>query len=123
MFMSLKACVKAERMTLGPRSITSPEAMCKVFGSMPNLVAIDLSGITRVDDQVIKTLAQTCRGLQGLNLNGCRLVGDEAVCLLAANCKNLRRVSDSPFSLLCRLPLYTFFYQPEAVRPEDLLRL
>jgi F-box and leucine-rich repeat protein GRR1 len=67
--------------------------MCRVFGSMPNLVAIDLSNISRVDDTVIKTLAQTCPGLQGLNINGCKLVGDEAICALAANCKSLRRVS------------------------------
>jgi F-box and leucine-rich repeat protein GRR1 len=67
--------------------------MCRVFGSMPHLVAIDLSNISRVDDTVIKTLAQTCPGLQGLNINGCKLVGDEAICALAANCKSLRRVS------------------------------
>jgi F-box and leucine-rich repeat protein GRR1 len=93
MFMSLRACVKTERMTLGPRSMTSPRAMCQVFGSMPKLVAIDLSNLSLVDDAVIKTLAQTCTGLQGLNINGCRLVGDEAICLLAEKCKNLRRVS------------------------------
>jgi len=93
MFMSLQACTKTERMTLGPKSITSAKAMCRVFGSMPNLVAIDLSNISRVDDTVIKTLAETCPGLQGLNINGCKLVGDEAVCALAANCKSLRRVS------------------------------
>lgn len=97
MFMSLQACVKTERMTLGPRSTTSSKAMCTVFGNMPNLVAIDLSNLSRVDDTVIKTLAQTCIGLQGLNINGCKLVGDEAVSLLAANCKGLRRVSLTRF--------------------------
>lgn len=81
-------------MTLGPTSITSPGAMCRVFRQMPNLVSVDLSSLVQVNDEVIKTLAGTCpKTLQGLNINGCRMVGDEAVCLLAEKCHNLRRVS------------------------------
>lgn len=68
--------------------------MCRVFRHMPNLVSVDLSSLVQVNDEVIKTLAETCPNtLQGLNINGCRMVGDEAVCLLAEKCHNLRRVS------------------------------
>jgi F-box and leucine-rich repeat protein GRR1 len=92
-FMALKKCTKTERMTPGPKSDPSSKAMSEVFRHMPNLCAVDLSHMRQVDDPVVKALAETCSGLQGLNVTMCRLVGDEAISLLADKCKNLRRVS------------------------------
>lgn len=92
-FEPWKACVRAERLTLGKNTKVSARALRTVLKEMPKLIALDLAKVMLCDDSVIRTLAETCEDLQGLNINGCVMVGDEAMKLVADKCRSMRRVS------------------------------
>lgn len=88
-----KACTRAERVTLGGSSRLTAQTLAKVLGQMPNMIALDLNRVMLCDDRVLRTVAETAPGLQGLNLNGCAMVGDESMKLVAERCRLMRRVS------------------------------
>lgn len=60
-----------------------------------NLIALDLTEIKSVNDELLLILAKNCKKLQGLNLSGCNQVTDKGLEAIALNCPAIRRVSFS----------------------------
>lgn len=110
LFCRLAQCDRLERLTLVNCLAISDDALSRVLPSLPNLVAIDLTGVTKTSDTVIVGLATASKRLQGINLTGCKNVTDVGVLALAENCPLLRRVklsglehvTDSPVSALAK---------------------
>jgi F-box and leucine-rich repeat protein GRR1 len=68
---------------------------------MPELVAVDLSGLTKTKDEVVQAIAKTSERLQGLNLIGCTAVTDKGIIALAEQSALLRRVRALELLFLC----------------------
>ncbi|KAF8450517.1 hypothetical protein L210DRAFT_3639612 [Boletus edulis BED1] len=110
LFCRLAQCDRLERLTLVNCHAISDDALARVLPCLPNLVAIDLTGVTKTSDTVIAGLAAASKRLQGINLSGCKIVSDVGVLALAANCPLLRRVklsglehvTDAPVSALAK---------------------
>ena len=110
LFSRLAQCDRLERLTLVNCHAISDDALSRVLPCLPNLVAIDLTGVTKTSDSVIAGLAAASKRLQGINLSGCKNVTDLGVLALAANCPLLRRVklsglehvTDAPVSALAK---------------------
>ena len=108
LFCSFAQCDQLERLTLVNCHAISDDALSRVLPCLPNLVAIDLTGVTTTSDSVIAGLAAALKRLQGINLNDCKNVSDVGVLALATNCPLLRRVklsglehvTDAPISAL-----------------------
>ncbi|KAG1752626.1 uncharacterized protein EDB91DRAFT_1045047 [Suillus paluster] len=110
LFSRLAQCDHLERLTLVNCNSISEDALLRVLPCLPNLVAIDLTGVVETSDHVVIGLASAARRLQGINLAGCRQVTDAGVYALASNCPLLRRVklsgvdqvTDGPVSALAK---------------------
>ncbi|KIJ58308.1 hypothetical protein HYDPIDRAFT_55403, partial [Hydnomerulius pinastri MD-312] len=110
LFCRLAQCDRLERLTLVNCHAISDDALSRVLPCLPNLVAIDLTGVTETSDRVVTGLASAAKRLQGINLSGCKNVTDIGVFALAANCPLLRRVklsgleqvTDPPVSALAK---------------------
>ncbi|KAG9317471.1 hypothetical protein JVU11DRAFT_1673 [Chiua virens] len=110
LFCRLAQCDRLERLTLVNCHAISDDALSRVLPCLPNLVAIDLTGVTRTSDSVVAGLAAASKRLQGINLSGCKNVTDFGVLALANNCPLLRRVklsglehvTDAPVSALAK---------------------
>ncbi|KAG8218649.1 hypothetical protein J3R82DRAFT_4314 [Butyriboletus roseoflavus] len=110
LFCRLAQCDRLERLTLVNCHAISDDALSRVLPCLPNLVAIDLTGVTKTSDTVIAGLAAASKRLQGINLSGCKNVSDVGVLALATNCPLLRRVklsglehvTDAPVSALAK---------------------
>ena len=110
LFCRLAQCDRLERLTLVNCHAISDDALSRVLPCLPNLVAIDLTGVTKTSDTVIAGLAAASKRLQGINLSGCKNVTDVGVLALATNCPLLRRVklsglehvTDAPVSALAK---------------------
>ncbi|KAG6336533.1 hypothetical protein ID866_2555 [Astraeus odoratus] len=92
LFCRLAQCDRLERLTLVNCSAVSEDALVRVLTRLPNLIAIDLTGVTETTDKVILGLASVSRRLQGINLTGCKHVTDIGLFGLARECPLLRRV-------------------------------
>lgn len=92
LFSRLAQCDRLERLTLVNCSAISEAALLRVLTRLPNLIAIDLTGVVETTDNVISGLTAVSKRLQGINLTGCKLVTDEGVFSLARECSLLRRV-------------------------------
>ncbi|WWD06057.1 hypothetical protein V865_004142 [Kwoniella europaea PYCC6329] len=95
LFSRLSACTRLERLTISNCVGLSSKAIIHVISHLHDLVSIDLSGITQVDDGVLEELARSCGKLQAVNLSDCRLIGDEGVRALGEGCRLLRRAKFS----------------------------
>ena len=110
LFCRLAQCDRLERLTLVNCHAISDDALSRVLPCLPNLVAIDLTGVAKTSDTVIAGLAAASKRLQGINLSGCKNVTDVGVLSLATNCPLLRRVklsgleqvTDAPVSALAK---------------------
>ncbi|KAJ1308987.1 hypothetical protein OPQ81_004669 [Rhizoctonia solani] len=85
-------CTRLERLTLVNCTNVTDESLEAILSKMPNLVALDLTGVGLVTDRSITALAHTASRLQGINLGGCKLVTDAGIVELATHCTLLRRV-------------------------------
>lgn len=85
-------CSRLERLTLAGNRSLDAKTLIKVVSCMPELVAVDLSGVIKTTDEVVETIAKTSGRLQGLNLSGCTLISDKGVIALAERSTLLRRV-------------------------------
>jgi F-box and leucine-rich repeat protein GRR1 len=92
LFSRVAQCVRLERLTLVNCKSISDEMLARVLPWFPNLVAIDLTGVSETNDKAIIALASSSKRLQGINLGGCKRVTDRGVLALAGNCALLRRV-------------------------------
>ncbi|KAF9247362.1 hypothetical protein BU15DRAFT_39178 [Melanogaster broomeanus] len=92
LFCRLAQCDRLERLTLVNCHAISDDALSRVLPFLPNLVAIDLTGVVKTSDTVVTGLASASKRLQGINLSGCKNVTDVGVFSLASNCPLLRRV-------------------------------
>lgn len=109
-FSGLSQCTRLERLTLINCNALTDEGLSEVLPCFPNLVALDLTGVTDVTDKSIVALASSTGRLQGINLSGCKNLTDKAILALAANCRLLRRVklsnveqiTDEPVSALAK---------------------
>ncbi|KIJ20312.1 hypothetical protein PAXINDRAFT_127013 [Paxillus involutus ATCC 200175] len=110
LFSRLAQCDRLERLTLVNCHAISDDALSRVLPCLPNIVAIDLTGVVKTSDAVITGLASASKRLQGINLSGCKNVTDVGVFSLAINCPLLRRVklsgleqvTDAPVSALAK---------------------
>lgn len=100
LFSRLAQCDRLERLTLVNCASISDEPLARVLPCLPNLVAIDLTGVAECTDRAIVGLASVAKRLQGINLGGCRKVSDRGILALANNCPLLRRVKLSGVDLL-----------------------
>ncbi|CEH12429.1 Leucine rich repeat proteins, some proteins contain F-box [Ceraceosorus bombacis] len=91
-FRSIAACTRVERLTLSDCKHLSNKVLEEVLTQTKNIVAIDLTGVTGLEDGALKILAATCPRLQGINLSGCQQLSSEAVANLARAAPLLRRV-------------------------------
>lgn len=101
----LAQCERLERLTLVNCELITGETLSRVLPHFPNLVAIDLSGVTNVSNEAIVGLATAAKRLQGINLAGCKNVSDEGILALANNCPLLRRVKLSGLALITDEPI------------------
>ncbi|KAL1408918.1 SCF ubiquitin ligase complex subunit [Vanrija albida] len=92
LFRGIAACKRLERLTLSGAVHLSPKALNDVFRELNDLIAIDVSGVTDVDDTVAQEIAISCPKTQGLNLTDCKQLTDEGLLAIAASMKNLRRI-------------------------------
>lgn len=92
LFARLAQCDRLERLTLVNCSAISEVALLRVLTRLPNLIAIDLTGVVETTDKVISGLTSASKHLQGINLTGCKHITDEGVLSLARECSLLRRV-------------------------------
>ncbi|KIK67956.1 hypothetical protein GYMLUDRAFT_155017 [Collybiopsis luxurians FD-317 M1] len=104
-FCHFGKCDRLERLTLVNCNQLSQAALVQTLPSFPNLVAVDLTGVTNTSDEAIVGLASAAERLQGINLTGCKHVSDEGVLALASNCPLLRRVKLSGLEDLTDKPL------------------
>lgn len=110
-FSVFACCVRLERLTMVNCDHISADALTRVLPFYPNLIALDLSGVSNVTDEAIIAFALEARRLQGINLTGCIKISDKAVMTLAQNCPLLRRVkmsgvvdlTDKPVTALAEL--------------------
>ncbi len=109
-------CSRVERLTLTGASRLSTQALKKVVGGMPALVAVDLSQVAAVEEQVMVQIARRCDRLQGMNLSGCKMVGDEGMSAIAGQCGMLRRVRSGSYATGSSL---TFVGQARRLSPPD----
>ncbi|CCO28119.1 SCF E3 ubiquitin ligase complex F-box protein grrA AltName: Full=F-box and leucine-rich repeat protein grrA [Rhizoctonia solani AG-1 IB] len=92
MISRIADCTRLERLTLVNCVHLTDESLEGILSKMPNLVALDLTGVSSVSDRSIGALARTASRLQGINLGGCKMVTDEGIIQLATHCTLLRRV-------------------------------
>ncbi|TFK71786.1 RNI-like protein [Pluteus cervinus] len=104
-FAAFHNCDRLERLTLINCDRLSGEVLAQTLPCFPNLVAVDLNGVSSTTDAAIVGLAQAARRLQGINLAGCSAVTDVGVMALAQNCAYLRRVKLSGLEALTDKPV------------------
>lgn len=92
----LKMCTRCERLTLVNATKLSSRAVAGLISQMPDLIALDLTGCTNVEDEVLHTMAKSNLRLQGINLTGCKRITDTGLTALAGKLPLLRRVSTAP---------------------------
>lgn len=92
LFSRLALCDRLERLTLVNCSAVSEDALIRVLTRLPNLIAIDLTGVIEMSDKVILGVASVSKRLQGINLTGCKNITDTGLFGLARDCAFLRRV-------------------------------
>ncbi|WOO82832.1 SCF E3 ubiquitin ligase complex F-box protein grrA [Vanrija pseudolonga] len=97
LFRGIAVCKRLERLTLAGAVHLTPKALNDVFRELKELIAIDVSGVTDVDDEVTQGIAANCPKTQGLNLTDCKQLTDEGVLAIAGSMKNLRRVRRERF--------------------------
>ncbi|CAE6535153.1 unnamed protein product [Rhizoctonia solani] len=85
-------CTRLERLTLVSCVNLTDESLEGILSKMPNLVALDLTGVGSVTDRSITAVSRIASRLQGINLGGCKLITDQGITQLAKNCTLLRRV-------------------------------
>jgi len=103
LFSIFSRCSRLERLTLiGCKHITS-EMLAQVLQSFSNLVAIDLTSVTKTSSDSLISLSSVATRLQGINLSGCDKVTDPGIIALASACPLLRRVKLSGLTLLTDL--------------------
>ncbi|CUA69166.1 SCF E3 ubiquitin ligase complex F-box protein grrA [Rhizoctonia solani] len=85
-------CTRLERLTLVSCVNLTDGSLEGILSKMPNLVALDLTGVGSVTDRSITAVSRIASRLQGINLGGCKLITDEGITQLARNCTLLRRV-------------------------------
>jgi F-box and leucine-rich repeat protein GRR1 len=100
LFSRLAQCDRLERLTLVNCAAISDGPLARVLPCLPNLVAIDLTGVVECTDRAIVGLASAAKRLQGINLGGCRKVSDRGILALANRCPLLRRVKLSGVELI-----------------------
>lgn len=105
LFSRLAQCDRLERLTLVNCASISVEPLARVLPCLPNLVAIDLTGVAECTDKAIVGLASVAKRLQGINLAGCKRVSDRGIMALAVNCPLLRRVKLSNVELITDGPV------------------
>ena len=105
LFSRLAQCDRLERLTLVNCAAISDEPLARVLPCLPNLVAIDLTGVVECTDRAIIGLARAARRLQGINLGGCRKVSNLGILALAERCPLLRRVKLSGVELITDEPV------------------
>ncbi|KAF8631598.1 hypothetical protein AX15_002346 [Amanita polypyramis BW_CC] len=91
-FSVFARCDRLERLTLVNCEHISSTALSRILPCFTDLVAIDLSGAARTNNDAIISLALSAKRLQGINLAGCTEVSDAGIITLALNCPLLRRV-------------------------------
>jgi F-box and leucine-rich repeat protein GRR1 len=72
-----------------------------VLSCTPNLVALDLTNVCHVTDQIISVLAATSPNLRTVNLKGCTKVTGEGIFSLARSCSSMWHIK------LCELDQVT----------------
>jgi F-box and leucine-rich repeat protein GRR1 len=91
-FSIFARCDRLERLTLVNCEYITSVALSRILPCFTDLVAIDLSGAIRTNNDAIISLALSAKRLQGINLAGCTEVSDDGIVALALNCPLLRRV-------------------------------
>ena len=91
-FSIFARCDRLERLTLVNCEYITSATLSRILPCFTDLVAIDLSGAIRTNNDAIISLAVSAKRLQGINLAGCTEVSDDGVVALALNCPLLRRV-------------------------------
>ncbi|KAG5648911.1 hypothetical protein DXG03_000260 [Asterophora parasitica] len=99
------SCDRLERLTLINCENITVNALTRVLPSYPNLVAVDLTGVTNTTNEAVIGLALAAKRLQGINLAGCTNVSDEGILAFAQNCPMLRRVKLSGLTTLTDAPI------------------
>ncbi|KAF8897707.1 hypothetical protein BD779DRAFT_1465829 [Infundibulicybe gibba] len=99
-FTAFAKCDRLERLTLVNCDSLTSRVLSRTLPCFPNLVAIDLTGVTNTTNEAIIGLASSASRLQGINLAGCTQVSDQGITALARNCPLLRRVKLSGVALL-----------------------
>lgn len=90
--LGLRDCTRLQRITwTGCSSLTAP-AIQSLLPSWPDLLTVDLSGVTCMDDPTLSLLARSCPQLQCLYLAHCDKLGEDAVLDLIISCPWLRRL-------------------------------
>lgn len=98
-FVEFDVCTSVERLALGRAKQITSEAMCRVLGQMGKLVVLSLSGVSKVNDKVLTTIAKSCKKLEGLDLTDCNAITDLGMLQVADSCRSLRKVGLFRFSL------------------------
>ena len=91
-FSIFARCDRLERLTLVNCEYITSVTLSRILPCFTDLVAIDLSGAIRTNNDAITSLALSAKRLQGINLAGCTEVSDDGIVALALNCPLLRRV-------------------------------
>jgi len=106
-FSIFARCDRLERLTLVNCEYITSAVLSRVLPFFTDLVAVDLSGVIRTNNEAIINLALSARRLQGINLAGCTEVSDSGITALALNCPLLRRVKLSNLENLTDAALTT----------------
>lgn len=99
-FRELANCVRMERLTLNSCANLTDDSL-SIISNMPNLVALDLTGVVDVTDATILNVTQSSKRIQGLNLEGCKKITDAGINAIAEHAPLLRRIK------LCELDQIT----------------
>ncbi|EJU06618.1 RNI-like protein, partial [Dacryopinax primogenitus] len=91
-FSRLSRCTRLERLTLANCTSLTATVLGLVISQLRNLIALDLTNVSNIDDAAIEAIAPACTKVQGLNLSGCTKLTDDAILAIAAHMHSLRRV-------------------------------
>ena len=90
---------------------TSSTSFCIMFKSKSftkNLVKLNLSNSTNVNDCVIKAIGKNCPKLEYLNLDQCHEVREKSMKYIVRNCPNMKKLSLVQVTKLSNLFLWDF---------------
>lgn len=89
------ACTRLRSIKMGWANFQSSASdLAKLFRANPELTTIELAGVHAVDNSVLESIAETCRGVQHIKLDACGSVSfHDGIRQIARNCHELRSIS------------------------------